>query len=70
MSAKYPLSVRRRIEWRWAERIRLLRQIRGQIVVETERALQRAFNNKGALILMPVRTVVDRRRLDQCRPRD
>jgi hypothetical protein len=70
MNAKYPLSVRRRIERRWAERIRLLRQIRGQIVIETERALQRAFNNKGRLILMPVRTVVDRRRLDQCQPRD
>jgi hypothetical protein len=70
MSAKYPLSSRRRIERRWAERIRLLRQIRGQIVVETARALQRAFNNKGPLILIPIRTVVDRRRLDQCQPRD
>jgi hypothetical protein len=70
MGAKYPLSVRRHIERRWAERIRLLRQIRGQIVVEIERALQRAINNKGPLILIPVRTVVDRRRPDQCQPRD
>ena len=43
MSAIYPLSIHRRIERQWAERIKSLRQIRGQIVVATERALQHVF---------------------------
>jgi hypothetical protein len=70
MSATYPLSVHRRIERQWAERIKSLRQIHGQIAVATERTLQHVFNNNGSLIPVPVRTVVDRRRLDQSRPRD
>jgi hypothetical protein len=70
MSAKYPLSVHRRIEWQWAERINSSRQVRGQIVVGTERTLQRVFNNKGSLISIPVRAIVDRGQLDQSRPRD
>ena len=69
MSVKYPLSVHRSIGRQWAERIKSLRQIRGQIVVATERMLQRLFNNNGSLIPVPVRTVVDRR-LDRPRPRD
>jgi hypothetical protein len=68
MSGKYPLSFLRRIERQWAERIKSLRQIHCQIVVATERTLQSAFNHEGSLI--PVRTVVDRRRLDRCRSRD
>ncbi len=68
MSAIYPLSVHRRIERQWAERINSLRQIHGQIVVGTERTLQRVFNNGGLLIPFPVRRAVDRRQLDQ--PRD
>lgn len=70
MSGKFPLSFLRRIERQWAERIKSLRQIRGQIVVTTERALQGAFSDKGSLIPITVRTVVDRRRLDQRRSRD
>jgi hypothetical protein len=70
MSAIYPLSVHRRIERQWAERINSLRQIHGQIVVGTERTLQRVFNNKGSLISIPVRAIVDRGQLDQSRPRD
>ena len=46
MSAIYPLSVHRRIERQWAERIKSLRQIHGQIVVATKRTLQRVFNNE------------------------
>jgi hypothetical protein len=65
MSAVYPLSVHRRVERQWAERINSLRQIHGQIVVATERTSQRAFNDNGSLIPVPVRTVVNRRRLDQ-----
>jgi hypothetical protein len=68
MSATYPLH--RRIERQWARRIKSLRQIHGQIAVATERTLQYVFNNNGSLIPVPVRTVVDRRRLDQSRPRD
>ena len=53
MSAIYPLSVHRRVERQWAERIKSLSQIRGQIVVGTERTLQRAFNNDDSLISVP-----------------
>jgi hypothetical protein len=69
MSAIYPLSVHRRIERQWAERIKSVGQIRGQIVVATGRTLQRIFNNKSSLPV-PVRRVVDRRRIDQSQPRD
>ena len=70
MSAKYPLSVHRRVERQWAERINSPRQIDGQIVVGAEQTLQRVFNNKGSLIPVPVRAVVDQRQLDQSRPHD
>ena len=70
MSAIYPLSVHRRIERQWAERINLLRQINGQIVVGTERTLHPVFNTDDSLIPVPVRAIVDRRQLDQSRPRD
>lgn len=56
MSAIYPLSVHRRIERRWAERIKSLTQSRRQLVVATERTLQRVFDNVGPLIPVPVRT--------------
>jgi hypothetical protein len=65
MSAIYPLSVHRRIERRWAERVNWLRQIHGQIVVGTERTLQGVFNNDDLLVPVPVRAIVDRRQLDQ-----
>lgn len=61
MSVMFPLRFRRRIERQWAERFRSLRRIRGQIVVATELALQRAFDDR-ALIPIPVRAVADRRR--------
>ena len=70
MSALYPLSFYRRIERQWAERIKSLRKIYGQIVAAAELALQRTFNNDGSLIPVPVRTVVGQRRRDQCRSRD
>jgi hypothetical protein len=70
MSAIYPLSVHRRIERKWTERINSLRQIHGQNVVGTERTLQRVLNNDDSLIPVPVRAIVDRRQLDQSRPRD
>src|SRR5450432_1894648 len=44
MTALYPLSVQRRIERQWAERIK------GQIVVGTKRTLQPGFNSVGSEI--------------------
>jgi hypothetical protein len=70
MSAMYPLSIHRRIERQWAERIKSLKTLDDQIVVVTERALQQAFNDGSSLIPVAVRTVVDRRRLDQPGPHD
>ena len=67
MSAIYPLSVHRRIEQQWAERIKSLRQIHGHVFVATERTLQHVFNNDGSLIPVRVRAVVDRRRAGQSR---
>src|SRR5450755_1407083 len=70
MSAVYPLSFHRRVERQWAGRINSLRQIHGQIVIGTERTLQRVFNNDCSLILVSIRAVADRRQLDQSRPHD
>ena len=70
MSAIYPLSVHRRIEQQWAERIKSLRQIHGQVLVATERTLQHVLNNDGSLIPVPVRAIADRRQLDRSRPHD
>ena len=70
MSAKYPLRIHWRIERQWIERIRSLRQIHGQIVVATERTLQHVYRNESSLILVPIRTIVNRRRLYQPLSRD
>jgi hypothetical protein len=70
MSGKYPFSFQRRIERQWAERIKSLRQITGQSAVATAQRLRHVFSHDGSLILVPVRTVVDRRRLDRQRPHD
>jgi hypothetical protein len=61
MSATYALSVHRRIERHWAEGIKLLRQIRCQLALATERTLQIVFHNDGSLVLVPVKAVLDRR---------
>jgi hypothetical protein len=70
MSGKYPLSFLRRSERQWVERIKSLRQVRGQIVVAIKRMLQPMSDNGGSLIPVPVRAVVDRRRLDPRRSDD
>jgi hypothetical protein len=70
MSDEYLLSFDRRIERRWAERINSLRQIRSQIVVATGRIFQRAFDDEGSLIPVPVRPVVGQRQLDRSRSHD
>lgn len=69
MSVMYPLSFHHRIERQWAERIKSLRRIRGQIVVATELTLQRAFDD-GSLIPVRIRTVANQRRRNQCRSHD
>ena len=68
MSAVYPLSIHRRVERQWAERINSLRQIRG--LVTTATTLQHIFNNDGSLIPVQMRAVVDRRQLNRSRPSD
>jgi hypothetical protein len=40
MGAIYPLSVHRRIELQWAERIKLPKKIRSPVITPTEQALQ------------------------------
>jgi len=70
MDAIYLFGFRRRIEQQWTERIKLLRKLTGQIVVATEQTLQHVFNNDDSMIPGPVRTIADRRQLDQSRPRD
>lgn len=69
MSVTDLLSFHRRIERQWAERIKSLRRIRGEIAAAAELTLQRALNNDDSLIPVPVR-VVDQRRRDQCRSHD
>jgi hypothetical protein len=69
MSAIYPLSVHRRIERQWAERIKSPRQIRGPVITSTERALQRAFKD-GSLSPVPAGRVVDSLQVDRSQPRD
>jgi hypothetical protein len=68
MSAIYPMSIHRRVERQWAERVNSLRQIRG--LATTATTLQCAFNNDNSVIPVPVRAIVDRRQLDQSRPHD
>ncbi|HXT40605.1 MAG TPA: hypothetical protein VN887_11370, partial [Candidatus Angelobacter sp.] len=63
----YPLSFHRRIERQWAERIKSLRRMGGQVAVAAKRTLQSAINQDGSLIPVPVRTVVDPRRRHQSR---
>ena len=62
MSDILPLNFRRCIERQWAARIQPLGQILAQIAGATERVLQRACNNGGPMIPVPVRAVTDRRR--------
>jgi hypothetical protein len=64
------LKFRRRIERQWAERIRSLLQIYGQVDFALERALQHLFDNDRSLIPAPVRAVANRRRFDRSRSRD
>src|SRR5450631_4884203 len=58
MSAMYPLSVHRRVERRWTERMESLRQIRAHIVDAAERTLQSAFDEP---IPVKIRMVADSR---------
>jgi hypothetical protein len=57
MSAIYPLSVHRRIERQWAERIKSLKQMRGQTVIGTERTVQREFYKESPKIFSPIKAM-------------
>jgi hypothetical protein len=70
MSAIYPMSFHHRIARHWAERLKSLRQIHAQIVVATEQTLRIVLNSDGPLIPIPVRAIIDQRRLDESRRRD
>ena len=63
------LKFRRRIERRWAEQVRSLRQMQRRIGVRAERALQRLIDNDRVLIPAPAR-VASRRKFDRSRSRD
>ncbi len=49
MTAIYPLSIHRRVERRWVERIKSLRQIQAQIFGGAERSLQ--FGLEGPIVV-------------------
>jgi hypothetical protein len=66
MGAIYPLSIQRRIERQWAERITSLRQGRG--LAATERASQRVSIDKSPPI--SATRVTDPLNLDQTEPHD
>ena len=70
MSAILLLSFHRRVGQRLTELNNSLRDIRDRIVATTERAVQRAFNNGGSLVPIPVRAVVRQRRPDPSRSHD
>jgi hypothetical protein len=61
------LSFHRRAERKWAECIRLLKRMGGQVAVATQRTLRSAINRDGLLIPVPVRIAVNRRRRDHSR---
>jgi len=70
MSGKYRSNVLRRLEGQWAGTMKSLGRFGGKIVVAAVRTLQRALNQDGVLIPVPVRAVKDRRRLDRSQRRD
>jgi len=70
MRAPDRLSIHRRIERQWAECTEVLIQIRGKIAVATEHTLRFVVNDESSLIPVPIKAVVDRRRLDGSRPHD
>ena len=64
MFPSYPFH--RRIETKWTERLQSLGE---RIAGAIERGLQRAFNQKGSLVPIPVRIPVDPRRSNRFQPR-
>ena len=54
MSAIYPLSVHRRIERQWAERVKSLKTIHGQIVLAAVPKPSAALKWRGELLLLPL----------------
>jgi hypothetical protein len=65
VSPIYPLSVHRRIERQWAERIKSLRRTGDQVVFAAKRTLQSATKQDGSLIPAAVGTVAERPQRDQ-----
>ncbi len=67
MSAMYPVSIHRRIERQWVERIKALKLINSKIAVAGERVLEGGLS--GERVLIPVK-VADQRRLSDINQRD
>ena len=65
MSSRSPLSVPRRSERPFAER---LKSLGGRIIAAAARTLQGVFNDNGRLIPIPVRVAGRRQRLDRSQP--
>jgi hypothetical protein len=66
MSGSYPSSLFRRIERQWVKKAKSLEKMFGKIAAVIERTSDR----DGVLIPVPVRAVVNRRRLDRSQQRD
>jgi len=54
----YPLSIHRRIERQWADRIKSFTEIRARIAYATKRTLHRAFNGDYTLIPIKIKAAV------------
>jgi hypothetical protein len=67
MSAIYPVSIHRRIERQWAERVKSAMQIRSLVVAATERTLQRVFIDHPPI---PAGSVTESIQLDRAQSRD
>ena len=56
----YPLSIHRRIERQWAERVKSFTEICARIAYAIKRTLHRAFNGDDTLIPIKIKAAVER----------
>jgi hypothetical protein len=56
----YPLSIHRRIERQWAERVKSFTEIRARIAYAIKRTLHHAFNGDDTLIPIKIKAAVER----------
>jgi len=70
MRAEQVSNLLRRVERRWAGRLKSLGQIRDQVVVASEHALQWTFERDGSSIPIPVTVIAGGLRRYRRRSRD